>query len=93
MSLFVPTVHLNGTSKNELLEQILGAYNALGKALDAMAKAAPHMRDYYVKKYNADVAFNAATFQHHERIRKVTAIREEYEKIYLALEEGKNATN
>jgi hypothetical protein len=42
-----PTVHLNGTAREELFEQYLSAGHALQDALAAMAKASPNGRDYY----------------------------------------------
>ena len=46
--MMVPTIHLNGTSHDELLRQILDAKEAIRKAVEALANAAPNMRDYYV---------------------------------------------
>lgn len=45
--LLVPTVHLNGTSGNDLLEQITEARRALRLAVEALHKACPNGRDYY----------------------------------------------
>lgn len=43
-----PTVHLNGTSGEALLEQITDASNAISTAIDGLANASPNARDYYV---------------------------------------------
>lgn len=43
----VPQVHINGTSKSELVEELLKARHAVEKAAEALAEAAPNPRDYY----------------------------------------------
>ena len=45
--MMVPTVHLNGTSREALLEQYTKAHNALEVGLNALCAAAPNGRDYY----------------------------------------------
>lgn len=45
-----PIIHLNGTSGEELLNQAENAERALREAYDAICKAAPHARDYYVNQ-------------------------------------------
>jgi len=42
-----PTVHLNGTSKAELIENLEKANTALHDACSALAGTAPNARDYY----------------------------------------------
>jgi hypothetical protein len=42
-----PTVHLNGTSRADLLYQATGAAGAVQRAQRALAEAWPHGRDYY----------------------------------------------
>jgi broad specificity polyphosphatase/5'/3'-nucleotidase SurE len=49
VNLNVPTVHINGTGKRELLEQLSRAAHALREADAALAQATPHDRDYYVQ--------------------------------------------
>ncbi len=44
--LIVPTVHMNGTSKRDLLEQYVDAMQAIQEAIEALPH--PHGRDYYV---------------------------------------------
>jgi hypothetical protein len=45
----VPTVHLNGTSFNDLRDGYADAYRAIDKAMDALAKAELNGRDFYVQ--------------------------------------------
>lgn len=42
-----PTIHLNGTSKEVLLDQNLKAAEAIRDAMLALQQAAPNARDYY----------------------------------------------
>jgi hypothetical protein len=46
-TLAVPTIHLNGTSRESLMEDLLGAYHALTEAIAALGRACPNGRDYY----------------------------------------------
>lgn len=47
--MIVPTIHLNGTSGTELLEQVTDAAQAIYTAIEVLQKAFPHARDYYVQ--------------------------------------------
>lgn len=42
-----PTVHLNGTSRDQLEEQTTAARRAVNAAIKAFAEAYPNGRDYY----------------------------------------------
>jgi hypothetical protein len=46
----LPTVHLNGTSREALLRQQLDVIRALQNAKRVICENAPHARDYYVQK-------------------------------------------
>lgn len=43
----IPTVHMNGTSPEDLLEQLVRAHQAVAGALEALDAASPNGRDYY----------------------------------------------
>ena len=43
----IPTVHLNGTSFIDLRDGYAAAYDAIDKAIDALAKAELNGRDFY----------------------------------------------
>jgi predicted nucleic acid-binding protein len=79
-----PTVHLNGTSREELLQQVEFAGQALCNAYDALAKMAPHARDYYPQGPDAILA---ATKEHSDRLHRLATINSEIERIYEALQE------
>jgi phage shock protein A len=76
--LMKPTVHLNGTSKERLLEDLCDAIDALHKAGTALAKAAPNARDYYVQ---SNTAYATAAKQHDTRMQKLREVIDELETI------------
>ena len=45
-----PIVNLNGTSREELINQIQQANAAINNAIDALMDAMPHGRDYQLNK-------------------------------------------
>lgn len=70
----IPTVHLNGTGKEELAEQVLHAGSMLRLAITAMESAAPNGRDYYPQGPDA---IREAQEEHRDRVRRVQAVRDE----------------
>ena len=84
MTVIAPSVHLNGTSKKELVEQLRSSVSILESAIEVMKEASPHMRDYYVQK-DGDAIFQIARDNHYNRIAKVEAIIQEYHEIYEAM--------
>lgn len=67
-----PTVHLNGTSRDQLTSAFLAAYRAVNDAIDAVGEAAPNGRDYYTQGPDA---ISAATQEHRERIKALMQVR------------------
>lgn len=84
----LPTIHLNGTSVESLLEDNDKAYRALDLALSAMRQSAPNGRDYYPQSPSA---INSAIDEHQERMRKVYEVMKELETMgeHLATEQEK----
>ncbi len=76
--MILPTVHLNGTSKNELARQLLEAHEAVQKAMEALQEAAPNGRDYYVQ--GASAIFDAQT-EHFDRLGRLNSVAKELEEI------------
>jgi hypothetical protein len=72
--LMVPTVHLNGTSRAELMAQLAEAYSALDRARGALARATPHGRDYYVQDGDA---IGRARADHAGRCKRVADVQAE----------------
>jgi len=74
----VPTVHLNGTDKQDLLNQLQEAIGSVEDAGKSLAKASPHLRDYYTQPKGE---WNRAQDQHEARIVKLREIVKELETI------------
>jgi hypothetical protein len=84
-ALQLPTIHMNGTSKQELESQIEAADRALSLALDALNAAAPHARDYYPRHV---MDFQAALEQHHGRVKMLKTVRRELGQIWEGICDG-----
>lgn len=82
--LIAPTVHLNGTSKDELIRQHVDVLQALRAAEKALAQACPNGRDYYVQPAGALAKALAA---HEARIARVQSLIDEIEEIAVAVSE------
>jgi len=82
----MPTVHLNGTNADVLLQEAQDAVDALRKALDAIAFARPHGRDYYPQ--GQDVA-NAAEQAHIQRVERVRDVLAHYERLAIEVYQQK----
>lgn len=80
-----PTLHLNGTSRAELIRLNNEAFQALDEAIRAMTKACPNGRDFYVQGPDA---IGEAMDEHYARLAKVTAAREELAAILEHLVTG-----
>ena len=76
--IIVPTIHLNGTSKHQLLNELTGALNALHLAIEAVQDAAPNGRDYYIQGPDAGAKAQA---QHADRLARLASVRNELSEI------------
>lgn len=83
-TLFAPTIHLNGTSKEALLADLLGAINAIVAAKEALRKTHPHGRDYYVQPVDPT---QLAIRQFGRREAALEAVREELTLIAMAVQD------
>lgn len=70
--MMTPTIHLNGTSGDDLLSQTTDAMLALSDAIRALQNAGPHGRDYYL---HGNSAFPRALQEHEDRLTKLEAVR------------------
>jgi hypothetical protein len=83
----LPTIHLNATGRPELVSQLVKAYTQLDLALEKMAQAAPHGRDYYPQDKGEILGptFLAAAEAHRVRMHKVKEVRDEIEQLAIAV--------
>lgn len=82
-TLQLPTIHLNGTSRDGLVDPLVEAYGKLGDAYDSLKQTAPNGRDYYPQ---GPAAFEAARQQHESRLRRVDELRSELEELINAIQ-------
>ena len=66
-----PTIHSNGTSREELLNQVLEAGHKIRDAIKALAAAAPNGRDYYPQGTSA---IQEAIEEYRARARKLEEV-------------------
>jgi hypothetical protein len=76
--LTVPTVHLNGTSKDTLLHQLHCAKRNLKEAIEKLGNTEPHGRDYYM---HGREAFHSAQAQHVSRLERLTSVYDELSEL------------
>ena len=84
--MITPKIHLNGTSKDELVDQMLTVIASLNATLQNLADARPNGRDYYHTRNGAE-----AHEQHQNWEKLVERVREEIEQwIEIVAKEGTN---
>jgi hypothetical protein len=69
-----PTLHLNGTSATDLLEQTLNATHAVSDAITKLEAAAPNARDYYPAGQDALLW---ASREYQSRIDRLVSVKNE----------------
>jgi hypothetical protein len=73
-----PTIHLNGTSKESLVDGWNDAYAALQAAYTALQHTAPNGRDYYPQGPDA---IQTATTEHRMRLLKIECVLEDLDAL------------
>jgi predicted ATPase len=86
-TLIIPTVHMNGTGKQTLIEEYVNAMNAVQTAIDALAQITVHSRDYYPQ---GNDAINEAKYQWNKQYDELMTVRNELEAIAIAIDEQGN---
>lgn len=82
--MMLPTIHLNGTSREALESEAMASYDALRAAGDALCAMMVNGRDFYPQGPDA---FTAARAEHVSRIDKLRAVLAEIEQLILHLQE------
>lgn len=80
--LSIPTVHLNGTRGADLVSQHRDASDAVREAMELLAAAAPHGRDYYVQGPDAYIKARA---EHDARMGALRKVYEELRGLAIAI--------
>ena len=84
-TLRVPTIHLNGDTRETLMAQVYDAYSALGVAITAVERMGPNGRNYYVQGADATLAAQQA---HVAMVRKLAEIQADIEAYGLAIQDA-----
>ena len=82
--MMVPTLHLNGTSKTSLIDDLCEASHALNVAYDAMKRCGPNGRDYYPQGPDA---WGKARDEWTEIQKQLHAIREKVVAVMIHIHE------
>lgn len=80
----VPLVHLNGTSKGELLKQYRSAVSAVAAAREIVMASGPNGRDYYPYE---GAPMRRAQDEHLARLERLEQVQAELEAIHTMIEE------
>lgn len=78
----MPVIHRGGTPKEMLLEQTLEVVHALRDVRNAMAKAAPNGRDFFLAGPDA---LRVAETAHRQRADLVRQLEEDYEALAVKI--------
>lgn len=82
----IPTIHLNGDSKETLLANYEKAGQAIAAAFDALGETRPNGRNFYPQ---GDGVLNEATMEHERRMTKLREIYSELAGILIAISDGR----
>jgi hypothetical protein len=80
--MMVPTVHLNGTSKDELVRQVADAGRALRLGIETLGEANPNGRDFYIQGPDA---LRLAQQEHRIRLGKLEEVHDELQTLAEAI--------
>ena len=81
--MIVPTVHLNGTSRESLLDDLMKASSALEEAYQALKRTAPNGRDYYPQ--GPDAVY-LAEGEHRSRLERLDSVKGEVDQLAVAVD-------
>ena len=87
----LPSIHMNGTSKDALLKQYKDCYYAVQKAVDELQTNPPHSRDYYPQNVNGDdlyASYYPARDQHNEWVAKLIEVKNDLETLIVGIING-----
>jgi hypothetical protein len=82
--MILPTIHLNGSSKESLLDQLADAHLALIMAENTLSNCAPNARDYYPQ---GEDAFEAARQEFGNLTERLHGVRMEVLERFLAIDQ------
>jgi hypothetical protein len=87
-ALTFPTIHINGSSVDRLIEDYAEIHHAIHNALEKMQAAGPNGRDYYPQ---GDEAFAKARQEHRSRMTRLVEVNRELRAIIENIQEQDDA--
>lgn len=81
--MILPTIHRNGTSREELIEGLCAASQAIDLAYQALKQTAPNGRDFYPQ---GSSALGQAIKEHNDRLRGLDAVKDEVDALTRAID-------
>jgi hypothetical protein len=90
MTIEIPVVNINGSSPETMVEDISAALSALHLAKEAVAKTAPHPRDWQTVK-DGDALCRVASAHHRARMRVLDILFEELQAIGIGIQDQQSA--
>lgn len=84
--MILPIVHMNGTSKRELIQLRCDAANAVNRAIEALSVMSPNGRDYYPKPGLLEQAMQ----QHGRRLKALRDLYLELNEEAVAIDGGED---
>lgn len=81
----VPTIHLNGTRQQALLDGVVDAQTAVRLAVEKLTAASPNARDYYPQ---GPQAFPEADAWFRKRIAALAVIGDDLQELAIAIADG-----
>ena len=81
--MMIPTIHLNGTSKESIVGDLCEANHAIHEAGRLLAKCYPNGRDYYTQ---GPEAIEAAMREHEGRMERLRSVANELLAIVEAID-------
>jgi len=82
--MMTPTIHLNGTGRKSLLDELEVAHTALNQALVAVGQVTVHGRDYYPQ---GDHAYGQAREEMVDRLNAIRKVREDVIAMHIAIQQ------
>lgn len=88
--MMIPSIHLNGTSKEELLNQVKENALAISSTIETLQHNRPHGRDYYPQNRTADIydAYRKASEEYEARITSLKTMYQDFVALFNAIEDG-----
>jgi hypothetical protein len=83
----LPAIHLNGNTKQSLLDEVLDCRHAIDVAINVLCERGPNSRNYYVLA-DGPAAYDRAREEHIARIEKLRGLAREFDELVDGIDRG-----